>query len=66
MPVALTEKRPDTTGRLTAAHTALSGSRWAQQKVQAARDGLVSGNNAEIDADAWAIIRAAKQGQRDG
>ncbi len=64
--VARTAKRPDAARRLTAVHAALSHSKWAQQKVQAARDGLVSGSNAVIDADAWATIRAAKQGQRDG
>jgi hypothetical protein len=64
-PAVRTAKRPDTARRLTAAHAALSHSEWAQQKVEAARDGLVSGSNAEIDADAWSAIRAAKQRQRD-
>lgn len=65
-PAARTAKGPDTARRLTAVHAALSHSKWTQQKVQAARDGLVSGSNAKIDADAWAIIRAVKQDQRDG
>ena len=65
-PAARTVKRPDTARRLTAGHAALSHSGWAQQKVQAARDGLADGTNARIDDDAWLAIRAAKVRQRDG
>ena len=64
-PDAKAVKRPDTTKRLTAAHAALSHSQWAEQKVQAARDGLADGSNALIDGDEWADIRAAKLRQRD-
>jgi len=64
-PTAKTNKRPDTAKRLTAAHAALSHSEWAQQKVQAARNGLTSGTNKLIDPDEWAAIRQAKQKQRD-
>jgi hypothetical protein len=39
-PAVKTVKRPDTARRLTAAHAALSHSEWAQQKVQASRDGM--------------------------
>jgi hypothetical protein len=65
-PAAKTIKRPDTARRLTAAHAALAHSEWAQQKVQAARDGLADGTNARIDDDAWAATRTAKLRQRDG
>jgi hypothetical protein len=58
-------KRPDTARRLTAAHAALSHAAWAQQKVQAARDGLTDGTNQLIEPDDWAAIRAQKQRQRD-
>jgi hypothetical protein len=58
-------KRPDITRRLTAAHAALSHSEWAQQKVQASRDGLVNGTNKLIEPDEWAAIRTEKQRQRD-
>lgn len=64
-PAARTVKRPDTARRLTAAHAALSHSDWAQQKVQAARDGLANGTNERIEAEEWAAIRAAKVRQRD-
>ncbi len=64
-PTAKAAKRPDTARRLTAAHAALSHSEWAQQKVQASRDGLADGTNRLIAPDEWAAIRAAKQRQRD-
>ena len=64
-PTAKTNKRPDTAKRLTAAHAALSHSEWAQQKVQAARDGLTRGTNKLIEQDDWTTIRRAKQQQRD-
>ena len=62
-PTVKVVKRPDTSKRLTAAHAALSHSEWATQKVQASRDGLVSGTNNLIEADEWAAIRTAKQQQ---
>lgn len=64
-PRAKTVTRPDTARRLTAAHAALSHSEWAQQKGQAACDGLVDGTNTHIDAEEWAAIRASKVRQRD-
>ena len=64
-PAAKTGKRPDTARRLTAAHAALSHSEWAQQKVQAARMGVADGTNQLIEPDDWAVIRAARQQQRD-
>jgi hypothetical protein len=64
-PAAKAAKRPDTARRLTAAHAALSHAEWAQQKVQAARDGLADGTNQLIEPDDWAAIRAQKQRQRD-
>ena len=64
-PTAKATKRPDTAKRLTAAHAALSHAEWAQQKVQAARDGLANGTNRVIEPDEWAAIRAGKQRQRD-
>jgi len=64
-PTAKASKRPDTAKRLTAAHAALSHSEWAQQKVQAARDGLTSGTNKFIEPDEWTAIRQAKQQRRD-
>jgi len=59
-PSAKAAKRPDTAMRLTAAHAA-----WAQQKVQASRDGLVNGANTVIAPNDWVAIREAKQRQRD-
>jgi hypothetical protein len=64
-PTAKAVKRPDTAKRLTAAHAALSHSEWAQQKVQAAREGLANGTNRLIEPDEWTAIRKAKQQQRD-
>ena len=64
-PTVKAVKRPDTARRLTAAHAALSHSEWAQQKVQAARDGLADGTNRLIASDEWEAIRVAKQRQRD-
>jgi hypothetical protein len=64
-PTAKATKRPDTAKRLTAAHAALSHAEWAQQKVQASRDGLANNTNRVIEPDEWATIRAEKQRQRD-
>jgi len=58
-------KRPDTAKRMTAAHAALSHTEWAQEKVQAAREGLINGANKLIEPDEWTAIRAAKQKQRN-
>ena len=63
---AKTIKRPDTARRLTAARAALSHSERAQQKVQAARDGLADGNNTRIDDALSATHRATKVRQRVG
>lgn len=46
-------------------NTALSHSEWAQQKVQASRDGLAQGSNKLIEREQWETIRAAKQLLRD-
>ncbi|PRC93434.1 hypothetical protein [Solimicrobium silvestre] len=64
-PSAKAVKRPDTAKRLTAAHAALSHSEWAQQKVQAAREGMLNGTNKLIEPDEWTAIRQAKQRHRD-
>ncbi len=64
-PTAKASKRPDTAKRLTAAHAALSHSEWAQQKVRSSRDGVADGTNQLIESEDWAVIRAAKQRQRD-
>ena len=50
---------------LVAADAALSHSEWAQQKVQASRDGLAQGSNKLIEQKEWETIRAAKQRLRD-
>ena len=64
-PTVKAVKRPDTAERLLAAHAALSHSEWAQQKVQASREGLANGTNTLIEPDEWAAIRKAKQQRRD-
>ena len=45
---------------LAAANAALSHSEWAQQKVQASRDGLVQGSNKLIEHEEWETIRAGR------
>jgi hypothetical protein len=57
--------RPDRAEHLRAAHQALSHTEWVQQKVDAARAGLVDGSNQRIAPDQWETIRAAKKRQRD-
>ena len=59
-PSAKAVKRPDTAMRLTAAHAA-----WAQQKVQASRDGLVNGANTVIAPEPLVAIREGQAAARD-
>jgi putative addiction module component (TIGR02574 family) len=49
---------------IAAVNAALSHSEWAQQKVQASRDGLAQGSNKLIGQEEWETIRAGRNTSR--